>query len=139
MIRRSVLAKFHSNFYHFPLNYTNSGLKCWLWHRSRDQPLSFFLNRTVDATLSGALLAITSDRSKLSDHYERDSPILSEASVERIVAGARCLDEMDAEGLAELQIAAFVSSGLVSWYCIGGWALKPLQCFSPRWQKHTKT
>ena len=68
-----------------------------------------FLNRTVDATLSGALLAITSDRSKLSDHYERDSPILSEASVERIVAGARCLDEMDAEGLAELQIAAFVS------------------------------
>ena len=69
-----------------------------------------FNYRIIDATLNGALLAITSDRSKLVDHYERDAPILSETSVRRIVAGARCLDEMDSEGLAELQISAIVSS-----------------------------
>lgn len=72
---------------------------------------SFYLHcRIIDATLSGALLAITSDRSKLVEHYERDAPILSEMSVQRIVAGAKCLDEMDSEGLAELQISAIVSS-----------------------------
>ena len=53
-------------------------------------------------TLSGALIAITSDQSKLVDHYERDAPILNATAVKRIVDGAKCLDEMDAEGLAEL-------------------------------------
>ena len=72
--------------------------------------ISFF--RIVDATLSGALIAITSDRSKLVDHYERDAPILCQTSVSRVVRGAKCLDEMDAESLAEIQISAIVSFGL---------------------------
>jgi hypothetical protein len=72
--------------------------------------ICFVLFRIVDATLSGALIAITSDRSKLADHYERDAPILCQTSVDRIIQGAKCLDEMDAESLAEIQISAIVSS-----------------------------
>jgi hypothetical protein len=69
----------------------------------------FFL-RIVDATLSGALVAITSStRAKLLEHYERDAPILSEESVERLIRGAKCLDEMDGDSLAEIQLERIVS------------------------------
>ena len=69
-----------------------------------------FFFRIIDATLSGALVAITSSpRSKLLEHYERDAPILREDSVERLIRAAKCLDEMDGDSLAEIQLEGIVS------------------------------
>jgi len=63
----------------------------------------------VNASLSDALIAITFDSGKLSDHFERTAPILSKELTQRVICGAKYLDEMDADGLADIQLSNIVS------------------------------
>jgi hypothetical protein len=64
----------------------------------------------VNATLSDALVALTFDLAKLSENYEKTAPVLSKKLTDRLVQGAKYLDEMDADGLADIQLSNIVSN-----------------------------